>query len=200
MRRMLKAGAAVLLFAAFGRALGSNQGANQGASDPQPQYSGDKLVRPDGYREWIYLSSGLGMNYSPSMNMPESFTNVFVVPWAYREFVATGKWPEKSMFVVEDRSAQSKGSINKTGRFQADLEGIAVEVKDSSRFADKWAYFGFGADTKTAGANPKANCWQCHEDNAAVEHTFVQFYPTLKPIAQKFGTYRQQAEAVPADH
>lgn len=170
------------------------------ASAPMPQYSDGKLVRPAGYREWIYLSSGLGMNYSPSMNMPELFTNVFVVPWAYREFVATGKWPEKTMFVVEDRSAQTKGSINKTGHFQTDLAGIAVEVKDTTRFPDKWAYFGFGAGTKTADANPKAKCWQCHEDNAAVEHSFVQFYPTLKPIAQKFGTYHEHGESAPASH
>jgi hypothetical protein len=170
------------------------------ASSAMPQYSGDKLVRPDGYREWIYLSSGLGMNYGPNAMGPEFFTNVFVAPWAYREFVATGKWPEKSIFVVEDRSAETKGSINKTGRFQTDLAGIAVEVKDSSRFPDKWAYFGFGGDNKTAAANPRAACWQCHNDNAAVEHSFVQFYPTLKPIAQKFGTYKQNADAAPADH
>jgi hypothetical protein len=79
---------------------------------------------------------------------------------------------------------------------QTDFERMAVEVKDSSRFPDKWAYFGFGPDTKTAEANPKAACWQCHEDHAAVEHTFVQFYPTLKPIAEKFGTYRKKAENV----
>ena len=165
-----------------------------------PEYSGERLVRPEGYREWIYLSSGLGMNYSASAMGPELFTNVFVAPWAYWEFVATGKWPEKSIFVVEDRSAQTKGSINKTGHFQTDRVGMAVEVKDSARFPDKWAYFGFGNDDKTSAAAPKAACWQCHEDNAVVEHSFVQFYPTLKPIAQKFGTYRQQAEAVPADH
>jgi hypothetical protein len=161
----------------------------------KPQYSGDKLVRPEGYREWIYLSSGLGMNYSPSAMGPELFTNVFVAPWAYREFVATGKWPEKSIFVVEDRSAQTKGSINKTGHFQTDRVGMAVEVKDSARFPDKWAYFGFGNDDKTSTAAPKAACWQCHEDNAAVEHSFVQFYPTLKPIAQNFGTYREHGDA-----
>ena len=137
----------------------------------KPQYSGDKLVRPEGYREWIYLSSGLGMNYSASAMGPELFTNVFVAPWAYREFVATGKWPEKSIFVVEDRSAQTKGSINKTGHFQTDRMGMAVEVKDSARFPDKWAYFGFGNDDKTSAAAPKAVCWQCHEDNAAVEHS-----------------------------
>lgn len=176
--------------------LGAAQLRSADASDPKPAYAGDKLVRPEGYREWIYLSTGLGMNYNASMGGPELFTNVFVVPWAYREFVATGKWPEKSMFVVEDRAAQTKGSMNKTGHFQTDLEGIAVEVKDSSRFPNKWAYFGFGPGTKTAEVNPKQNCWQCHEDHAAVEHTFVQFYPTLKPIAQKFGTYRREAENV----
>jgi hypothetical protein len=166
----------------------------------KPQYSGDKLVRPEGYREWIYLSSGLGMNYSPAPGSHEMFTNVFVPRWAYRQFVASGKWPDQTWFVVEDRDQQSKGSINKTGHFQTDLMGLGVEVKDEKRFPDKWAYFAFGDDDKTSAAAPKAACWQCHEDNAAVEHSFVQFYPTLKPIAQKFGTYRQQAEAVPADH
>jgi hypothetical protein len=27
-------------------------------------------------------------------------------------------------------------------------------------------------------------------------HTFVQFYPTLKDVAKKFGTYRDAAENV----
>lgn len=193
MKRTLLAGAIVLLGIAAGHAAPSGR-ADQDAV--QPHYQGDKLVRPDNYREWIYLSSGLGMNYNASAGMPELFTNVFVAPWAYREFVATGKWPEKAMFVVEDRTAESKGSINKAGHFQTDLVAIAVEVQDSARFPDKWAYFSFGGGAKTAEANPKAACWQCHEDNAAVGHTFVQFYPTLKPIAEKFGTYRKDAENV----
>ena len=180
----------VLCFAAL-------HAAPQNADSQQPRYAGDKLVRPENYREWIFLSSGLGMNYNPSANESQMFTNVFVPQWSYREFLATGKWPDKSMFIVEDRGSETKGSINKTGHFQTDLHGMGVEVKDESRFPDKWAYFNFGADTKTAGANPKAACWQCHNDNAAVEHTFVQFYPTLKPVAQKFGTYRAEREAIP---
>jgi len=186
--------------AAFGLCLFLYVGASQGQtsnSDPQkPQYAGGKLIHPENYREWIFLSSGLGMNYNPAPGGHEMFTNVFVPQWAYREFLASGKWPDKTMFVVEDRESQSKGSINKTGHFQTDLMGIGVEVKDETRFPDKWAYFNFGADTKTAEANPKAACWQCHEDHAAVEHTFVQFYPTLKDVAKKFGTYRSAAENV----
>jgi Cytochrome P460 len=156
-----------------------------------PRYSQrNQLIRPEGYREWIYLSTGLGMAYSPNPNAAQTFTNVFVPQAAYRAFVATGKWPEKTMFVLEERATSSKGSINKSGHFQTNLEGLAVEVKDSSHFPETWAYFTFGSDDKTASSHPKAACWQCHDDNGAVEHTFVQFYPTLKPVAIKFGVYK----------
>jgi hypothetical protein len=160
-----------------------------------PQYTKDnKLLRPPDYREWVFLSSGLGMSYSAEPADHPMFTNVFVPQWAHREFLKTGKWPEKTMFVVEERGSESKGSINKGGHYQTDLMGIGVEVKDSP-FPDKWVYFTFG-DDKPAAANHKEACWQCHEDHAAVEHSFVQFYPTLKPVAEKFGTYRKAAEAV----
>jgi hypothetical protein len=159
-----------------------------------PRYAGQNLVRPENYREWIFLSSGLGMNYNSSAGGHELFTNVFVPQWSYRQFLASGKWPDKSIFVVEEREPQSNGSINKAGHFQTDLVGIGAEVRDQSRFPEQWAYFKFGVDTKTAAANPKAACWQCHNDNAAVENTFVQFYPTLKEVAKRFGTYRAAAE------
>jgi len=171
-----------------------------GQDMPRPQYAGNNLVRPEGYREWVYLSSGLGMNYNPTAGEPERFTNVFVPQWAYRQFLSTGKWPDKTMFALEDRAAESKGSINKAGHFQTNLIGLAVEVKDEIRFPEKWAYFGFSEDAKAAEAKPKQQCWQCHNDHAAVEHTFVQFYPTLKPIAQKFGTYRKEAETPTPEH
>jgi hypothetical protein len=169
----------------------------QGVPSPdRPEYSGTQLVRPVAYREWVYLSSGLGMEYNAVAGGPENFTNVFVPQWAYRAFLATGKWPDQAMFVLESRGSQTKGSINKTGHFQTELTGLAVEVKDESRYAGKWAYFSFGGEKKTAEAmtGPTDVCWQCHDGNAAVEHTFVQFYPTLKPVALKFGTYRAQAD------
>jgi hypothetical protein len=165
---------------------------------PKPQYDAKgQLLRPEDYRQWMFLSAGYGMNYSPSLGSHEMFTNVFVQRWAYQEFINSGKWPEQTMFVIDEREAQSKGSINKTGHFQTDLMGLAVEVKDSNRYADKWAYYGFDADGKTAEAMPKGNgCWSCHDEHAAVEHSFVQFYPTLKPIAKKFGVYNEKREEV----
>jgi hypothetical protein len=162
----------------------------------KPQYTSDNhLLRPDNYREWTYLSSGLGMNYSPVSSGHIMFTNVFVPQWAYAQFLESGKWPDKTIFVVEERSSETKGSINKEGHFQGHLMGMGVEVKDA-KFPDKWAYFNFDEESKSAQANPKSACWQCHEDHAAVEHSFVQFYPTLKPVAKKFGTYKEAAENV----
>ena len=32
------------------------------------------------------------------------------------------------------------------------------------------------------------SCYSCHEQHAAVDTTFVQFYPTLLKLAEKKGT------------
>jgi hypothetical protein len=185
---------AALLFAACLALLAASP--EEKSDKPQFDAKG-QLLRPDTYREWMFLSAGYGMNYSPEPGSHEMFTNVFVPRGAYQAFMTSGKWPEQTMFVIDERDAQSKGSINKTGHFQTDLMGLAVEVKDSSRFPEKWAYFGFDAEGKTSEAMPKGNgCWSCHEAHAAVEHTFVQFYPTLKPVAKKFGVYDEKREQV----
>src|SRR5207302_11134000 len=59
-----------------------------------PQYTSDgKLVRPQGYRRWVYVSSGFGMSYNPDVggNGQPAFTNVFVTPSSYDYFLANGK-------------------------------------------------------------------------------------------------------------
>ena len=57
----------------------------------KPQYTrSGELVRPEHYREWVFLSSGFGMNYSPAPGSHDMFSNVFVPGWAYREFVRSG--------------------------------------------------------------------------------------------------------------
>ena len=172
----------------------SLQISSPGAPADLPQYAnGDELVRPEGYREWIFVSSGLRMSNNESCGEGATFTNVFVTPSAYHQFLATGSWPDKTIFVEEKRAASNKGSLNKAAHFQTDLTGISVQVKDVVRFPETWAFFSFNSSAKTAKANPKAMCWQCHNDRGAVDSTYVQFYPTLKPVAQKFGTFHEAA-------
>lgn len=156
-----------------------------------PTYSKDgDLTPPLQYREWIYLTSGLDMSYTPKSDANMSmFDNVFVNPEAYRSFQASGTWPDKTVMVLEVRGAQSKGSINKSGHFQSGgIMGLEVHIKDESRFPGKWAFFDVASETKATLIPQTAPCYSCHQEHAAVDTTFVQFYPTLLPIAQKKGT------------
>jgi Cytochrome P460 len=161
-----------------------------------PQFTPDgQLVRPDDYREWVYLSSGLGMSYGAAptehADHPPVFDNVFVNRPAYKSFLQTGKWPDKTMFVLEIRSSGSKASINKDGRFQTERVGLSAEVKDEARFPGKWAFFGFGHGESAGKMIPATGaCYSCHKQNGAVDNTFVQFYPTLVNVAKEKGTLK----------
>jgi len=131
------------------------------------------------------LSSGLGMTYSDAQaRAQQNFDNVFVEPTAYRKFLETGKWPDKAMFALEVRRPESKGSINKGGNYQGAFQGVEFAVKDVARFKGEWAYFGFHAGEESVAAFPATACFSCHNQNGAVENTFVQFYPTLIEIAR----------------
>ena len=168
---------------------------------PGPQFTADgKQVRPEGYRRWVYVSSGLGMSYSQKADdSMQMFTNVFVNPTSYDYYVAHGIWPDKTIFVLELYGSTSQGSINKHGNYQNNFMGLDVEVKDEKRFADKWAYYGFDSGEKAASATTpgKNGCWQCHDSNAAVEHSFVQFYPELLKIAKEKGTIKPTVHLQP---
>ena len=155
-----------------------------------PAYAANgDLLPPTNYREWIYLTSGIDMSYNPKANAPDHsmFDNVFVNPESYRSYVATGTWPDKTVLVLEVREARGKGSINQRGHFQdTELMGVEVHVKDEFRFPGKWAFFEFDSPEKNGSLIPSgAPCYTCHAAHGAVDSTFVQFYPTLLPIAQQ---------------
>jgi hypothetical protein len=168
------------------------------ANSDIPAYAanGDMLPIPH-YREWIYLTSGINMSYSPKAEQTPDhamFDNVFVNPAAYKSFLATGTWPDKTILVLEIRGARSKGSINHRGHFQStELMGMEVHVKDEKRFPGGWAFFDFDSPDKDGTLIPAgAPCYTCHRDHGAVDTTFVQFYPTLLPIAKQKGTLSKE--------
>jgi len=93
------------------------------------------------------------------------------------------------MLVLEVRGAENKASINQHGSFQSgEVMGIEVHVKDEATFPGKWAFFSFD-NAKVGSLFPAgAACYTCHQAHAAVDTTFVQFYPTLLSIARVKGT------------
>ena len=185
MRLLLLIGISALLVAQESPNIASN-------ASNAPVYTADgKLVFPANYREWIYLTTGIDMDYNPDLAMMDHsmFDNVFVNQEAYKAFVATGTWPDKTVLVLETRMAASKGSINKKGHYQtAEIMTRSIHIKDEARFPGKWAFFGFGGDNSAKQIPTTAPCYSCHQEHGAVDTTFVQFYPTLLEIAKKKGT------------
>jgi hypothetical protein len=154
------------------------------------QYASDgKMILPKDYREWTFVTSGLGMTYGPAGTSDGGgnprFDNVFVNPAAYKAFLQTGKWPDKTVLILEVRGSDSKVSINQGGRVQTDVVAVEAHVKDTARFPTAlfpggWAFFEFGKSDRASFTPTTASCYSCHRQNGAVDTTFVQFYPTLR--------------------
>ena len=82
------------------------------AATAGPRYTaGGELIRPSDFREWMFVTSGLGMTYNQPTGAARTpnFTNVYVNPSSYRAFMKTGQWPDKTMFILEIRASTSEG-------------------------------------------------------------------------------------------
>ena len=133
----------------------------------EPAQFNDKgeVLRPADYREWVFLTSGLGMTYGPNAvrpGQPAPLENV---------------------------------SINNGGRTQGDVVAVEASVKDTARYPDGgWAYLTFdgpqGLQSAAAPFPRTQSCYSCHSANGAVEWTFTQFYPAQFEVAKRLGTVR----------
>jgi hypothetical protein len=162
-------------------------GTDNAATADGPNYTPDgQLKMPEKYREWIFLTSGVDMSYAPNAAMAghSMFDNVFVNPASYRAFQQTGTWPDRTTLVLEIRGAEGASSINKRGHTQSpEIMGIEVHVKDA-KLEGGWGFFEFNGPGSAKLTKRPATCYQCHESHAAVDTTFVQFYPTLLELAK----------------
>jgi hypothetical protein len=157
------------------------------------------MTVPAGYREWVFLTSSLDLNYNEPVpgagKQPLSqMDNVFVNPEAYKAFLKTGTWPDKTVLVKENRRATpSADAIGKSGKVQEGVISIELHVKDEARYRDQggWAFFFTRGASETATYVTKpAICQDCHAEHGATDTTFVQFYPTLIDVAKAKGTFR----------
>ena len=167
-------------------------GAAAAAESGPPHFDqAGRMIFPADYRSWVFLSSGIDMSYSrtPAMASGHVFNNVFVPRAAYDSFQATGKWPDGTVLMLENRGGAADVSINKRGLVQTgDVMGLEAHVKDLARFKSGWGFFAFDGGKPADRIPVTATCYSCHQDHAAVDTTFVQFYPTLLPVAARQAT------------
>lgn len=149
----------------------------------------DTLLRPEGYREWVFVGSSLGLNYADAPEEVEArrndlFHNVYIDPVGYTEFSNTGEFPDGTVMVLELATVEVKSEPGLQGMYEGDFVALEASVKDAGRFDGDWAYYSFterGGETKDK-AEPfdQEFCWNCHDQNAETDMVFTQFYPVLR--------------------
>ena len=146
-----------------------------------------QLLRPKGYRKWIYVGTPLTPN---DMNaghaaFPE-FHSVYVDPVSFEHFEETGEFKDGTVVIKELIRVGGKQASSGRGYFMGEFNGLEVAIKDKTRFHNQpggWAYFSFGHEyplAPRAAAQPVANCSVCHGANADTDYVFTQFYPVLR--------------------
>jgi hypothetical protein len=192
--------------------------ASKGTEGPQPSASAPRynssaeLLRPEGYRTWVFVGADLGLDYSQRNDQsvdypknkdemaedePRPFHNVYIDRAAYDHYARTGEFPDKSMLVLELFESRRKEPrhIVTRGQFEGNRVALEVAVKDVSRpdgSTTPWAYYDFtgkpgpsGREVReSARAKPDASCYDCHKKHADVDNVWVQFYPTLRDLTK----------------
>ena len=146
-----------------------------------------RLIRPVGYRQWVYVGTPLTPNdlNPPEASFPE-FHNVYIDPVSYAHYAETGKFREGTILVKELISVGSKAAVSGNGYFMGEFVGLEATIKDSVLFPNEpanWAYFSFGHSyplAEAAEAFPAAACNACHEASAQDDWVFTQYYPILR--------------------
>ena len=127
-------------------------GEPQAQADPQPrpatgpQYdAAGELKRPTDYQTWIFVGSNLGLEYDEKAVKEKpaakdaskpgksgNFHNVYINPEAYADYVMTGKFPEKTVLILDIFKAEERepGNIVSEGLFPGPQSGLAVAVKN----------------------------------------------------------------------
>jgi hypothetical protein len=165
-----------------------------------PQYNDQgELKRPTGYRTWVFVGANLGLQYrqdgSPEPSRPRdgaaaakvgNFHNAYINPEAYEHYAKTGKFPDKTVLVMDVYKAEARDAkdIVAAGLFPGEQLGVEVAVKSGARpdgSKTDWAYYDFPAGRATAKAFADGACYDCHRRHADDDNVWVQFYPTLRP-------------------
>lgn len=147
-----------------------------------------ELIRPEGWREWVYIGTPLTPN---SLNKPEAafpeFHSVYIDPESWVHYKKTGKFREGTVIAKELSRVGSTKAVSGNGFFMGEFSGFEIAYKSKEHFPKEpgnWAYFTFGHHAPpyaaSAKAQPTAACAACHQASAADDMVFSQYYPVLR--------------------
>ena len=147
-----------------------------------------KLIRPVGWREWVFVGSPVTPN---SLNggmapFPEIHT-VYLDPTSWAIWKDSGTFREGTMFAKELSSVCATSATSGVGYFNGENQGFEIAYKNTSKYPNEpggWVYFTYGhhAEPYADAVAPMATaaCAACHEAAAAEDMVFTQYYPILR--------------------
>src|SRR5262249_56843182 len=98
------------------------------ATQQAAQFEGkDTLLRPEGYREWVFVGSSFGLRYEEGKKEgPErlEYKNVYIDPTAYRAYRQTGAFPQGTVLILETATAGEKKGPGPRGAFHTELKRL----------------------------------------------------------------------------
>lgn len=147
-----------------------------------------ELIRPAGWREWVFVGSPLTPNSQNGGEAPfPEFHTVYIDPESWAHWKRTGTFREGTMFAKELTLVGDTAATSGIGFFNGEQQGFEIAHKDSSRYSeetDGWAYYTFGHKPEpyadSTAAMPTAACAACHTAAAADDMVFTQYYPILR--------------------
>ncbi|HET7295607.1 MAG TPA: cytochrome P460 family protein [Gemmatimonadales bacterium] len=157
-------------------------------ADQLPHFAKDGALQPpQGWEAWVMVGSSTGLSYNDGAGpapgaAPGMFHNVYMQPWAYRAFLKTGVFPDRTMFVLAFYEPSRKATPARAGFYEGErAPGFEVHLKQAGIDKSGWGFFGFAGGTATATLMPAAApCYACHAKEAATDNVFTQFYPPLR--------------------
>ena len=162
-------------------------------ADDTQQYDAEftatgELVRPSGWREWIFVGSPLTPNAQNGGEAPfPEFHTVYIDPESWEHYKDTGEFRNGTMFAKELTLVGDTAATSGIGYFNGEQQGFEIAHKDTERYSadsDGWAYYTFGHKPEpyndTTAAMPIAACAACHTAAAAEDMVFTQYYTILR--------------------
>ncbi len=147
-----------------------------------------ELIRPAGWREWVFVGSPLTPNSLNGGNasFPE-FHSVYIDPVSWAHWKKTGTFRDGTMFAKELTLVGDTAATSGIGFFNGELQGFEIAHKDSKKYSeetDGWAYYTFGHQPEpyasSTAAQPTAACAACHTASAADDMVFTQYYAIIR--------------------
>jgi hypothetical protein len=144
-----------------------------------------KIFIPENMDRWPTVGTTYALQYEGDGGT--TLNTVRLDPESYDAYVKTGKYPVGAIMQLEVRRPVEEVAPAKGGKTQGAVIGRSLHVKDEKAGPGTWTFYGYGAGAKTGNPVPRTQaCYTCHDEHAADDTTFTQFYPALTDARAAF--------------